>query len=255
MPDAVEKGKKCRIKKMRIHETSLAGNPMNGFSYLTIKEGGKLMPTAIHKLVASLALKSKDISEVVKEELKTFASQEIVPKDFTEAMKELGLKEDSLIPDGMLLINKDEVVNKETHDIVPKGTWEAKKEDKYAQLDPAIRKEIDAQAATIKELTLKNLQSDLATQVGIEVAKEITPFFGKLETKEATFLTTTISSLQKMVKDLGGKIGAVVKEETVCTKEQMEKEVKEISEKEKVSETDAMILWATRNPEKQAQLS
>jgi hypothetical protein len=256
MPNLNTEPKKSRIKKMRIHEVSLAGNPMNGFPYLTIKEGGILMPTAIHKLVASLALKSKEISEVVKEELKAIASSDISVKDFLDAMRELGLKESDLVPDGKALVAKDEIVNKETHDIVLKGSWEAKKTDKYAQLDPEVRKELDAQKATIKELQLTNLTASLTNQVGEAVAKEIVPFYGKLEEKEATALVALISAQQKMIKDLGGSIGKVVKEETnVVTKETMQTEVEKIAKEEKISQTDAMIRWAERNPERQAQLS
>ena len=256
MLDTKLENKKSRIKKMRVHETSLAGNPMNGFSYLTIKEGGILMPTAIQKLVASLALKSKEISEVVKEELKAFASSDISFKDFLAAMRELGLKDDFPIPEGQVLIAKDEVVNKETHDIVLKGSWEAKKVDKYATLDPAVRKELDDQAAVIKELKTAALTTSLTSQIGEAVAKEIVPFYGKLETKEATTLIGIIASQQKMIKDLGGKVGNVVKEEsTIVTKDQMDAEVAKIAKEKNISETDAMILWAELNPERQSQLT
>jgi hypothetical protein len=257
MPDDKTQKGKCRmIKKMRIHEVSLAAQPMNQFPYLTIKEGGKLMPTAVYKLVASLALKSQEISEAVKEELKAIAAKDITFKDFLEAMRDLGFKEDSFIPDGMALIKKDEVVNRETHDIVPKGTWTAKEKDKYAELSPDVRKEIEDQKKEIESLKETNLKKDLSVQVGEEVAKELTPFFSKITKEQGQFIVSTITGLQKAVKELGGKKGLDTSEkEAVVTKEQMDKEVKEIAEKEKISETDAMVLWAERNPEKAAKLA
>ncbi len=256
MPDPNKDSKKSRIiTKMRIHEVSLAANPMNEFPYLTIKEGGKLMPTAVEKLVATLALKSEGFPEVVKEHLKPLAIEKLTLKDILEAMKELGFTENSFIPEGSVIIKKDEVVNRDTHDVVPKGTWEAKKEDKYANLSPEVKKEMEEQAKTIKELKMKNLMSDLAAVVGQEIAKELTPFWTNISEKEQNFILSTIKGLQKLVKDLGGAQGSQEEKDAIFTKAQMDKEVKEIAKNEKLSETDALILWAERNPEKQAKLA
>ncbi len=255
MSGSSEKGKKCRIKKMRVHEVSLAAYPKNNFSFLTQKEGGKGMPTPIGKLLAYLAVKSSDVAEIVKEELRKDAPSEITAKDIIEAAKELGIKAEDFIPEGKVLANKDDIVDRSKFDVVEKGTWTKNTEDPYAGMSATAKEKqisLEKEVAALKE---QNVRNELGAALGTEVAKELTPIYMTLKDTAQTYLVNLIGGLQKAVKDLGAKIGTNIQENpNAISQEQMTKEAQKIADDEKIPLSDAMIKWAERNPEKAANL-
>jgi hypothetical protein len=254
MPEPNSGTKTYKVKKLRVHEVSLATYPKNEFSFITIKEGGKHM-SAIFKLIASLSQKSDKIPEAMKEELKAGAS-EITVKDFLEAMTEAGIKANDLLaafPGKKVIDEKDfvdktkfDVVEKAKFDVVEKGTWELKKKEPEVTLPPEVKKQLEAQDKEIATLKKDKTLGTLKEKLGEDIAKGLVDAIPKLSEAESTFVMATIEGLQKVVKDLGKKIGENGQLD-MASKEARENAIKKIAEEKKINITDATIEWAKAN--------
>jgi hypothetical protein len=259
MPDLDTGTKTRRIKRIRVHEVSLASFPKNDFPFITIKEGGKHM-SAIFKLIASLSQKSDKIPEAMKEELKVGAS-DITVKDFLEAMTEAGIKPIELFaafPGKKLIDEKDfvdktkfDVVDKAKFDVVEKGTWDLKKVEPKPP-DPEMKKQLDTQAIEIAALKKDKAMATLKEKLGEAIAVGLVDATPKLSEVESKFIVDTIEGLQKAVKDLGVKLGELGQPD-MATKDKREATIKKIAEEKKINITDATIEWAKANPSLAAQ--
>jgi hypothetical protein len=255
MPETSGTKKNYRITKMRVHEVSLAAFPKNNLEFILKKEGGIGMPSAIGKLLAFLAVKSADVAEIVKEELKKDAPKEITAKDLMEAAKELGIKMEVEVPEGSIIAKKEDVIDRTKFDVVEKGSWLPNESDPYKGLTPAMKERVIALEKETAILKEKDVQNTLAASVGMELAKEMTKFYMTLSEKDQSFLVATISGLQTAVKELGAARGVKTSDNpNAITQSQMEAEAQKIAKDENIPVSDAMIKWAERNPEKAANL-
>lgn len=250
MPDPAKKN--LLIKKMRIAEVSLAHAPMNEFEFLIIKEKGGQMNQVL-RLVASLSMTSKEVPEAFKEELKQFAADKLTAEDFLTVMKELGINVPTTIPEGQILIKKEDVVDKDKFDIVPKGTWQDKVKDPYEGLSPEIKERLNKQDETIAQLQTEKELGSLTNLLGEEVAKEIQPM--KLSKEHQQTIITRILGYQKAIKDLGAMHSAPNQEKEL-QKEQarIDKEVEILAKERGLPLNLAFVEWCKEHPNEAAKM-
>ena len=238
----------AKIKKARVQEVSLAAFPKNGKRFCIVKdnnEGGNTMDP-ITRLMAFLAAKSTNVSEVVKEEIKS-VQKDISTADILEIFKDM-------FAGYIVELKKDgvKVVDTTKMDVVEKDSWIPKPAAEPA-IPEAIKKEMDGYKAKIAEIELREFTKDVESMVGKDLVGEFVALHGKLNKDEigkvlgiVKFQQDIINELGKsqMSKDTNHRVNAAA----------IEKEVEALAKDQGISMIQAWEAYAKANPTKIAAL-
>ena len=230
------KKRKRLIKKLRVHEVSLAFNPANGTEFILKKDQGGSEMDKLTQLVAWLATKA-DVPEVVKEELKDFVPKS-APKDIEKVLKEVGIEV------------KPEVVEK----VVEKKAEKVKVDGKDVRVDKLLkdfetyRGQVEVLKKELQKMEHEVLRKEVEMRVDKETADEILEkYYGKLDKDEIIELADKFSGLAKLAKDMKGTSGEPPEDALIS--KQIEERVEKIMKDRGVSRSDAIVILADENPD------
>lgn len=239
----------AKIMKLRVQEVSLAAFPKNGKKFIIIKDtikGGSNMDRVL-KIMAFLSTKTAEVPEVVKEELKDI-TKDVSTADVLEVFKELF--------GGYIVEPKKDttqVVDTTKFDVVTKGSWTLKPENKELELPEPIKKELEDNRKLIADLRLKEFKKDVADKVGDKLAKEFDPLFGKLADTDIAKFLDLVRFQQDIINELGK--AQLVKGNAYAVKSaEIEANVKKLAEERKISVYDAWPIYAKEHADEIAAL-